>query len=243
MKESVKVALMMTLSPDTTYSQRTSKTTSPSLLPPPGTLTLCVLTMATAIAQSIWGVGRVAQAVGVDVGNLLNPFSLIRIGEGQVIPGALALFAYVFPHGGWWHVLPHMTALWVFGMIAELRWALGRFVATYFASGAVGAFCYRLVLPLSTQPLAGASLAIAGLVGAYTARRWSGGSHPASHRRVVFLLEVVLAAGVVTWLTVRVAPSTPDLLSSVMYHFIPFFGMWLGVRVHGALKRYRTQNS
>src|SRR5262245_15416494 len=219
------------------------KPTTPSLLPPPGTLTLCVLTIATAIVQSIWGVGRVAQAVGVEVGSLLNPLSLIRIGEGQVIPGALALFAYVLPHGGWWHVLPNMTVLWVFGMIAEREMGTWRFVAAYFASGAVGTFCYRLVVPRSTQPLAGASLAIAGLVGAYAARRWSGTSHPASHRRVVFLLEVVLAAGVVTWLTVRVAPSTPDFLSSVMYHFIPFFAMWLGVRVHGALKRYRTQNS
>jgi hypothetical protein len=56
----------------------------------------------------------------------------------------------------------------------------------------------------------------------------------------VFVLEVVIAAAVLIWLTGRVAPLTPNLLSSVMYHFIPFFAMWLGVRLYGALKKRWT---
>ncbi len=221
-------------------AEPTAKPTVPSLLPPPGTLTLCLLTIATSVAQSIWGIGRVAKAFGVGLSSLWDPASLTRIGEGQVIPGGLTFFAYVFPHGGWWHILPNMTALWIFGTIAERELGTWRFVAGYFASGAVGAFCYRLVVPHPTGPLAGASLAIAGLLGTYAAWRWSGRPHPVSHRVVAFVLEVLLLTAVVIWLAMRVAPSTPNLLSSVMYHFIPFFGMWLGVRAYGALKRQRT---
>jgi len=177
------------------------------------------------------------------VGSLLNPSSLTRMGEGQVIPAWLSLFTYVFPHGGWWHVLPNMTALWVFGAIAERVMGTWRFVAGYFVSGALGAFCYALVVPNSAKPLAGASLAIAGIVGAYAAWRWSSRPHSGSQRLLVFALEVVLVAGVMTWLAVRVVPAAPGLPASVMYHFIPFFGMWLGVRVYGAWRKYHIQSS
>ena len=40
----------------------------------------------------------------------------------------------------------------------------GRFVLGYFVSGVVGAFCKTLVPPHSPEPIAGASLAIGGIV-------------------------------------------------------------------------------
>jgi membrane associated rhomboid family serine protease len=179
----------------------------------------------------------------VAVGSILNPSSLTRIGEGQVIAAWLTLFTYVFAHGGWWHVLPNMTALWVFGAIAERVMGTWRFVAGYFLSGAVGAFSYALVVPNSTKPLAGASLAIAGIVGAYAAWRWSSRPHSGSQWLLTFALEVVSVAGVITSLTVRVVPVTPDLQSSIMYHFIPFLAMWLGVRTCYRLQKYRRVSS
>jgi len=224
--------------PGSTIAKAMSKPATPSLLPPSGTLALSLLTVGTAIAQSVLDAGRVAQAVGVVASSLLTSSSLTRIGEGQVIPAWLTLFTYVFPHGGWWHVLPNVAALWVFGAIAERGMGTWRFVAGYFVSGAVGAFCYALVVPNSTKPLAGASLAIAGIVGAYVAWRWSSRPLSGSQRLLAFALEVVSVAGVMTWLTVRVVPAAPDLQSSVMYHFIPFLAMWLGVRAYGRLQKY-----
>ncbi len=229
---------LLTMHPqNSTTEELITKPTTPSLLPPPGTLGLCLLTVATAIAQSLWDGERVSQAVGVVLGNLPNPSSLTGVGKGQVIPGWLTLFTYVFPHGGWWHVLPNMTALWIFGAIAERMTGTLRFVAGYLISGAVGAFCYVLVVPNSTKPLAGASLAIAGIVGAYAAWRWSSKAHSGSQRLLALALEVVSVVGVVIWLAARTVPARPDLPGSVMYHFIPFLVMWLGVRAYSGCRR------
>src|SRR6266516_905386 len=229
--------LLMMNAQNSTTAELVTKPTTPSLLPPSGTLALCLLTIGTAIAQSFWDGGRVAKGLGVAVGSLFSPSSLARIGEGQVIPAWLTLFTYVFPHGGWWHVLPNMTALWIFGAIAERVTGTWRFVGGYFVSGAVGAFCYALVLPNSIKPLAGASLAIAGIVGAYAAWRWSSQPHSGSQRLLAFTLEVVSVAGVMTWLAPRIVPVEPDLPTSVMYHFIPFLVMWFGVRAYSGCRR------
>src|SRR6266699_954978 len=102
-----------------TPAEAPAKPAASSLFPPPGTIALCVLTIGTATSQSIWDGGRLARAVGVVPENLLSLPALTRIGDGQLIPAWLTLLIYVFPHGGWWHVLPNMMALWVFGAIAE----------------------------------------------------------------------------------------------------------------------------
>jgi membrane associated rhomboid family serine protease len=131
-----------------------------------------------------------------------------------------------------------MIALWVFGTIAERAMGTWRFVTGYFIAGAVGAFCYAVVVPNSTKPLAGASLAIAGIGGAYTARLWSQNS---SHRLLVMACEFAAIAGVLTWLAFRAVPAAPDVFCSAMYHFIPFLAMWLGVRVYGGtVKLFRS---
>jgi membrane associated rhomboid family serine protease len=179
----------------------------------------------------------VAQATGVVLENLRSLSSLASVGEGQVIPAWLTLFTHVFPHGGWWHVLPNVTAVWVFGAIAERVMGTWRFVVGYLVSGAVGVFCNLLVPPDSAKPVAGASLAISGIVGMYTALRWSGKPRSGHLRLLVFAVEVATVAGVVAWLKLRHVPATPDVTCSLMYHFIPFLAMWLGVRGYMLCKR------
>ena len=218
---------------------KTSKPTAPSLVPLPGTLALCLVTIGTAIAQSIWGGRLVAQAVGVVLHNRWSLSSLVSVAEGQIIPAWLTLFTYVFPHGGWWHVLPNVTALWVFGAIAEHGMGTWRFVVGYFVSGAVGVLCHALIPPHSPHPAAGASLAIAGIVGAYAALRWSSGLRSRTQRILGLAIEILSVSGVAAWLTFRSVPPAPDVTCSVMYHFVPFLAMWLGVRVYlviGALR-------
>ncbi len=113
----------------------------------------------------------------------------------------------------------------------------GRFVLGYFVSGVVGAFCKTLVPPHSPEPIAGASLAIGGIVGAYAAIRWLSQPRTGGQQLLVFVLETVSVFCVVTWLAFRTVPATADRSCSVMYHFIPFLAMWLGVRMFSGGKR------
>jgi membrane associated rhomboid family serine protease len=197
-----------------------------SFLPPTGTLAVCLLTLCVSVAQSFGDGERWAQALGVVPASLWHFSSIATVGVGQVIPAWLTPFVYVFFHGGWWHVLPNMTAVWVFGAIVEPVMGTRRFLLTYFISSVVGAFGMALVLPHSTKAIAGASLAIAGLIGAYAGLRWSNRRHHRCEGFLVLALELGALLALVAWLGFRTIPMLPDLTCSIAYHFIPFLAMW-----------------
>ena len=204
--------------------------------PPTATWVLCLLTVGVSVAQSVADDGRWAQAVGVIPAGLLDLRSLAGIGPGQVIPVWLTLFTYVFLHGGWWYVLPNMAGLWVFGTIAEPAMGTRRFVFTYLASGAFGAFVVAVVLPHSLKPMAGASLAISGILGAYLAFSLSSRIRRGPRSRLVLVLEAVSVVSVAAWLVFRTVPAEADLACSVIYHFIPFMAAWSSVRISERLR-------
>lgn len=217
------------LSQKSEITQTPKKSAVPSLFPPVGTLSLCVMTIGAAIAQSIFGEERISLAVGVILDNLLNFSSLVSVGEGQIIPTWLTLFTYVFPHGGWWHVLPNVVALWIFGALSERVIGTWGFVLAYFVSGAVGVFCHALIPPHLESPIAGASLAISGMIGVYAALLWLKRPRSRYQRLLVSTLEGVALIGIVLWLVFRRVPDEPGAIHSIMYHFIPFLVMWFGV--------------
>ncbi|HEV3006362.1 MAG TPA: rhomboid family intramembrane serine protease [Pirellulales bacterium] len=173
---------------------------------------------------------------------MLHLSNFASVGDGQVIPVWLTLFTYVFLHGGWWHVLPNMIALWVFGAIAEPVMGTRRFVLAYFVSGALGAFGLGAVLPHSMLPATGASLAVSGILGAYAALRWSNVAHRGIWRVMVPIVEVASLVGVAAWLVFRTVPTAADLTCSAMYHLIPFMAMWIGVRALHGLRRIRQRS-
>ncbi len=74
---------------------------------------------------------------------------------------------YLFLHGGFFHILFNMLALWMFGTELEWLWGTKRFVRFYFVTGIGAALCSVLVTPNSTIPIIGASGAIYGLLAAY----------------------------------------------------------------------------
>jgi membrane associated rhomboid family serine protease len=82
---------------------------------------------------------------------------------GAVIPSLTSLFV----HGGWAHLLWNMLFLWVFGSSLESRIGHARFTLLYFASGLVAAQSQVWLTPLTSQPIVGASGAIAGVLGAF----------------------------------------------------------------------------
>ena len=74
------------------------------------------------------------------------------------------LFAHMFVHGGWLHVLGNMLYLWIFGDNVEDALGSLPFLGFYLICGVVSAIGQGLLAP---GPLVGASGAISGVLGAY----------------------------------------------------------------------------
>jgi membrane associated rhomboid family serine protease len=77
------------------------------------------------------------------------------------------LVTYMFLHGGFFHILLNMLALWMFGSELEHLWGSKRFLQYYFITGIGAGLTNTLVQPHSTIPIIGASGAIYGLLLAY----------------------------------------------------------------------------
>ena len=90
----------------------------------------------------------------------------------------LSVLYSMFLHGGWLHLLGNMLFLWVFGNNVEDRLGRIRYLLFYLVCGYAAAYAFAVVNPDSSEPLIGASGAIAGVLGAYLvlyprARVWS----------------------------------------------------------------------
>ena len=79
----------------------------------------------------------------------------------------LPLFSSIFMHGGWWHLISNMLALYIFGDNVEDRLGHVRYVAFYLVSGLIASFAHLVAYRVSSLPTVGASGAIAGVLGAY----------------------------------------------------------------------------
>lgn len=77
------------------------------------------------------------------------------------------LFTYQFLHGGLFHLLFNMLALWMFGCQLERRWGSAFFVKYYFVSVVGGAILNTLLIPDQVAPSIGASAGIYGILLAY----------------------------------------------------------------------------
>jgi rhomboid family protein len=90
----------------------------------------------------------------------------------------LSVLVSMFLHAGWLHLLGNMLFLAVFGNNIEDRIRPLPYLLFYLFCGYVAAYGFAAANPASTQPLIGASGAIAGILGAYLvlyprARVWS----------------------------------------------------------------------
>jgi membrane associated rhomboid family serine protease len=77
------------------------------------------------------------------------------------------IFASMFLHGGWLHLIGNMLFLFVFGRSLEDRFGHANFLFIYFLSGFIAAVTHIIMNAGSTVPTIGASGAIAGILGAY----------------------------------------------------------------------------
>jgi membrane associated rhomboid family serine protease len=79
----------------------------------------------------------------------------------------LSVLTAMFLHGGWLHLLGNMLFLYVFGNNVEDRLGRLRYLLFYLGCGYAATYGFSLFQAGSTEPLVGASGAIAGVLGAY----------------------------------------------------------------------------
>jgi membrane associated rhomboid family serine protease len=77
------------------------------------------------------------------------------------------LFSYQFLHGGLFHILFNMLAVWMFGCDLERRWGSNFFLRYYFVSVVGGAILNTLFAPGQMGPSIGASAGVYGILLAY----------------------------------------------------------------------------
>lgn len=82
-------------------------------------------------------------------------------------PQALSILTSMFIHGGWFHVISNMWALFIFGDNIEGHLGHFRYLIFYLLSGAAAALTHGVLSPGSDIPTVGASGAVAGVMGAY----------------------------------------------------------------------------
>lgn len=77
------------------------------------------------------------------------------------------VFTYQFLHGGLFHILFNMLALWMFGCDLERRWGTSFFLRYYFVSVVGGGILNAVFLPTQVVPSIGASAGVYGVLLAY----------------------------------------------------------------------------
>ena len=87
--------------------------------------------------------------------------------QGDGLEGWLPLLTAPFMHGGWWHLISNMLALYIFGDNVEDSLGRLRYLLFYLCSGLAASAAHLLASSNSPIPTVGASGAIAGVLGAY----------------------------------------------------------------------------
>jgi membrane associated rhomboid family serine protease len=133
-------------------------------------------------------------------------------------------FTYMFLHGGIWHIVFNMVALWIFGPRVEARIGGNKFLGLYLVSGLAGA---ALCFLQPNVAVVGASGAIFGVSLAY-ARYWPRdqvylyGVIPVSTRMMVIIYAILSVGG-------AIAPAALSFMGNVAHlgHLGGFLGGWL----------------
>jgi len=129
-----------------------------------------------------WGIGErgITQAVKtLLIANGVVYFLQLMVGPRLIlglglIPhwawSRLFLWQFVtsmFLHGGFFHLIINMYALWVFGCEVERMWGPKAFYTYYFVTGVGAGLIHTLITPFSTIPTIGASGAVLGILTAF----------------------------------------------------------------------------
>jgi membrane associated rhomboid family serine protease len=103
---------------------------------------------------------------------LMSLFRMFGLTSAQLWQGGslgqwLSLITAPFLHGGWWHLISNMLALYIFGDNIEDRLGRVRYLLFYLGSALAAHAAHLVAQASSPVPVVGASGAIAGVLGAY----------------------------------------------------------------------------
>ena len=125
--------------------------------------------------------------------NGMNRHPVLRFGYRPGRPTVGSAIAYMFMHGGLFHLLGNMLFLFVAGGVLECFWRRWAYGLLYLASGFAGLAAHHLSAPDSLAPLVGASGAVAGLIGAYIV------SYPKSRIRLGYFFLILFKPVYGSW--------------------------------------------
>ena len=126
----------------------------------------------TSAYRTQWSVGRGGLTEAVKKLLIANGIVYI-LGLGLVPRWVWSRFfiwqlaSYMFLHGGFFHLVINMYALWVFGGEVERMWGPKAFLRYYFITGVGAGVIHTLITPFSTIPTIGASGAVLGVLTAF----------------------------------------------------------------------------
>lgn len=130
------------------------------------------------------------------------------------------LVTYMFMHGGVWHILFNMFALWMFGAEIENYWGTQQFTIYYFTCG-IGAGIINILLTSGAYPTVGASGAVYGVLLAF------GMMFPDRYIYIYFLLPIKAKYLVALYAVLEFIASF-DQSASGIAHFAHLGGMAIG---------------
>jgi membrane associated rhomboid family serine protease len=128
----------------------------------------CFVVFLYELSITMGGGGDAALGAFFDTWGAVPSKITASIDAGSYVSQAtLGIVTSIFLHGGWLHILGNMLYLWIFGNNVEDRLGRVGFLLFYLVGGIVAAMTQVAIDPQSTQPLVGASGAIAAALGAY----------------------------------------------------------------------------
>ena len=195
---------------------------------------LAAVTISTCVVQSLIGWNAVMSAIGFVPNAAWHPSSWFATRTGQLLPVALTWLTYPFPHMNWAHMASNVLALLIFGSIVEPMMGSLRYVAFTVLASVLGVFGLAAIYPLGVNAIAGGSLLVCSILGAWLAafsRAWW-------HRRRLWILaiEVAAVASLAAWLACRTPLSSVSALLALLWHAPSFMFGWLAFRIGSALQ-------
>jgi rhomboid-like protein len=135
----------------------------PSQSSTPVVLNLIIINAIVFVAQLAFDKTGLDITGGSSLGWLTSRIGLWGIGTGLFEP--YQLVTHMFAHGGFFHILFNMYALWLFGSSLERLWGPKKFLIFYLVCGLAAGVTEMFLVPIGIA--IGASGAIMGLVGAF----------------------------------------------------------------------------
>ena len=135
----------------------------PSQSATPVVLNLIIINALVFVAQLVFDSSGLDVTGGQQLGWLTSRIGLWSYNTGLFEP--YQLVTHMFAHGGFFHILFNMYALWIFGSVLERTWGPKRFLIFYFICGLAAGITEMFLVPIGFA--VGASGAVMGLLAGF----------------------------------------------------------------------------